>query len=518
MKHILPTVLVLLLVAGSVFSEDSGGASTEEGFGLQASIFRNARAVTSDLNRNFTDASKYNLTPGDLFTLTLSSGIGLNATSGNSVATYMILLQDDYTFDIPVLGRVDARDRRIPELQRHISESLKKALTLQHASFNLSEPAQYNVFVYGNVQFPGFVVVSPMHRLIDAIGTAGGFKANGSYRNIRLERDGSIIPLDISRFYSHADFGANPFLRPGDKIFVPDAEAVASISGLIQFPGSYELIEAESLQTLINLAGGVLPGAKTGTIEIHRIDADGVVGRLVVPETDARDVALKMGDQVLIRSISENVERITIEGAIYGSRLAGDSAVAVPDQSYRIDFPHFPGITLLDILDSVGGPTPRALLEKSFLRRAATGEIRPLEIARLWSTRDELLNTSVFPGDYIFIPLQRIEIFVTGSVGAPGAVPYVPGYSVSDYLMRAGGVDENRANTKAIDLLDATGGKTAVTMEDTVAPGSHIHVGKKWLFAADQTIQNVFITTAWVTSVLSIVTTVIQFVLTYFVT
>ena len=157
-------------------------------------------------------------------------------------------------------------------------------------------------------------------------------------------------------------------------------------------------------------------------------------------------------------------------------------------------------------------------MEKSFLRRAATGEIRPLEIARLWSTRDELLNTSVFPGDYIFIPLQRIEIFVTGSVGAPGAVPYVPGYSVSDYLMRAGGVDENRANTNAIDLLDATGGKTAVTMEDTVAPGSHIHVGKKWLFAADQTIQNVFITTAWVTSVLSIVTTVIQFVLTYFVT
>ncbi len=515
MKHILPTVLLFVLFSGAVFPQDTGIGPAEEGFGLQASIFKNARAVTSDLNRNFTDASDYNLTPGDLFTLTLSSGIGLNATSGNSVASYSIQLQEDYTFDVPVLGRVDARGKRIPDLQRHISENLKRALTLQHVSFTLSAPAQYNIFIYGNVQQPGFVVVSPMHRLIDAIGTAGGFKANGSYRNIQLERGGTVISLDISRFYSHADFDANPFLRPGDKIFVPDAEVVTAISGLVQFPCSYELVEGESLEALLNLAGGILPGAQTGSIEIQRVDADGVAARLVIADIDAADLALSMGDRVLVRSTAENVERITIEGAIYGSRLAGDGPVVVPEQSFRLDFPHFPGITLLDILDSAGGPTPRALLEESFLRRASTGEIRSLEIGKLWSARDELLNTSVFPGDFIFIPLRRTDVFVTGSVIRAGAVKYVPGYSVSDYLLLAGGIDENRAARNSIYLLDETGGRTGVALTDTIEPGSHIYVGKKWLFTADQTVQNVLVTTAWVTAIISVVTTVLQFVLTY---
>ena len=496
-----------------LFSQNGGNGA--EGFGLQASIFNMTRSVNTNVTSNFSNASNYNLTPGDIFTLVLSGGIGLNATSGERTASFSIQLQEDYTLNIPVLGRINARGMRIPDLQRQISDGLVKALALQHVSFSISAPAQFNVFVYGNVQKPGFVVLTPMHRLIDAISLSGGFKSNGSYRSIRLQREGAIQVFDISRFYSHADVEANPYLRPGDTIFVPDAQIVASISGLVHFPGTYELVQGESLGTLLNLAGGTLPGAQTERLEIRSIDPAGAVRRFSVSESDSRGVEIASGDAVLVRSASENAERITIEGAVFGNRLSGDSPVQVPDKSFRIDFPYYAGISLLDVLDEVGGPTPRAVSEKSFLRRAATGEEAALELEKLWRSRDEMDNRELFPGDYIFIPMQRTVVFVSGAVTRPGAVEFMPGYSVADYLLLSGGIDVNQADFKKIYLIDESGNRERIEETDAVTPGSHIYVDKKWLFATDRTFQNIFIATAWVTTIVTVVTTVWDFISTY---
>jgi len=515
-KRIITALLLCTSVVCSLFSQAVEGS--EEGFGLQASIFKITRSVTVDLNRNFSDASDYNLTPGDIFTLVLSAGIGLDATGGGKAATYNIQLQEDYTLNIPVLGRINARGKKIPDLQREISEGLVRALALQHVSFTLSAPAQFNVFVYGNVQKPGFVVLTPMHRLIDAIAVSGGFKSNGSYRSIRLERDGFTTEYDISRFYSHADLDSNPYLEPGDKVFVPYAEITTTITGLIQFPGVYELVEGETLAALINLAGGTLPGAQTERIELRRIDSGGAVGRLSVSAENASKTTMYPGDQVLIRSVSENVKRVTIEGAVYGSMLSGETPVQVPDTSVRIDFPYYPGITLLDVLDEAGGPTPRAVLEDSYIEHGDTGKTEELVIDALWHSRDEANNIELAPGDYILIPMRRSEVFVSGAVGVPGAVAYRPGYSVTDYLLASGGIDPNQGNPDKIFFVDGVGNREPAELTAKVEPGAHIFVEEKWLFLADQNVQNFFITTAWVTTIATAVTTVLDLLFTYFIT
>jgi polysaccharide biosynthesis/export protein len=512
-KRSIAALILFAFVACRLFSQ--GGEALGEGFGLQASIFTITRSVSQDLNRNFSDASAYNLTPGDIFTLVLSAGIGFDATGGGKAATYSIQLQEDYTLDVPVLGRIDASGKRIPELQRQISERLEKALALQHVSFTLSAPAQFNVFIYGNVQKPGFVVLTPMHRLIDAIAASGGFKSNGSYRSIKLERDGVTSEYDISRFYGRADLSSNPYLKPGDTIFVPDAEIATTVTGLVQFPGVYELVPGETLATLLNLAGGTLPGARTDHVEIRRINDSGALTRLSVSLEDGSETSIHPGDQVVVRSVSENVKRITVEGAVYGSRLSGESPVQIPNAPVRIDFPYYPGITLLDVLDEVGGPTPRAVIEDSYLRRGTTGEILGLEIEKLWQSREEDSNVRLMPGDYILIPIQRTEVFVSGAVNGPGAVPYRPGYSVSDYLLLSGGIHPNRGNPDRIFIVNELGQMAPTELHARIKPGAHIHVDEKWLFSADQTAQNFFITTAWVTTVVATVTTVLDFIFTY---
>jgi polysaccharide biosynthesis/export protein len=505
-------LLLIFLAAGTIHSQENS-----DGFGLQASIFRTVRSVNTDLNRNFAGVSNYNLTPGDVFTLTLSSGIGLNGSTGSQITTYSIQLQEDYTLNIPIIGSISARGKKIPELRSFISKELITALTLQHVNFTLTAPAQYNVFIFGNVEKPGFITSTPMHRLIDAIALAGGIKPNGTYRAIQLQRGEKVLTIDISRFYSYADFDANPFLRPGDQIFIPDAGIVASITGLIQFPGLYELIEDESLATLISLSGGLTPGALGSEIEIQGLDNDGGISRLVVSEDEADSIKLAKGDRILIRSVSENVERVTIEGAIYGSRLIGENPVQVPAQTFRLDAPYFPGLTLLDLLESVGGPTPRAEKGKSFIRRSSTGEVRPVDLEAVWTKRDLLANPDLLPGDYVFVPLQPSEVFISGAVVRPGAVPYTPGYLVSDYLLLSGGINPNTAKTDALFLVDETGGQTPLGITDTVEAGSHVYVERKWLFSTDQNVQNTLIAAAWVTSTITIVGAVIDFIISYIV-
>ena len=511
-------LMILCIVAAMTMPLWSQESSQEEGFGLQASIFQNIRMQNSDIIRNFMDASTYNLTPGDIFTLSLSSGVRFDAGGGNSTSSYSIQLQEDYTLDIPVMGSIDTKGKRIPELQKIISDGLKKALALQYVSFNLSAPAQFNVFIYGNVLTPGYIIATPMHRLIDAIGVANGFKSKGSYRQIQLQRAEQALTLDISRFYSHADLDSNPFLRPGDRIFVPYAEIVASIGGLVRFPGNYELIQGETILTLIRLAGGTTPGALTSRIEVSRIEADGAIRRYVVDSEEEGDFRLNTGDVVVVRSVSDNSERITIEGAIYGTRTSGTTPVQVPKNTIRLDYPYFPGISLLAVLDSSGGPTPYAVLEKSLLRRASTGQIHNIDIESLWETRDPQEDIDLFPGDYILVPMQKLEVFVSGMVQRPGAVSFTAGYSVGDYLLKAGGVIENSARRDAMFLLDERGRRiTKLEPTDLIEAGSHIHVDKKWLFAADQAVQNALITTVWVTNIILVVTTVWDFVSSYIV-
>ena len=96
-------------------------------------------------------------------------------------------------------------------------------------------------------------------------------------------------------------------------------------------------------------------------------------------------------------------------------------------------------------------------------------------------------------------------------VGAPGPVPYTSGYTVHDYILLAGGFDEVHADKNAVYLVDENDVRTRVGITDVVPGGSHIQVDPKLIYTADETVKTVFIATAWVTSIISVITTVYNF-------
>ncbi len=508
MKNLIPICLLLCVILfSSVYAQDSNGGAPVEvtGFGLQSEIFRNVRNVNTDFTKNFSIMSGYRLTPGDVFSLTVTTGIRSDGSISNA-QDYVIQLQDDFTMNVPFIGVLNVRGKSLPELHALIDRRIRNIVPAQYINFVLSSPAQFNVFVYGGVNLPGYIVANPLLTVIDAIGIAKGFKPSGSYRKVQLirtELDGTetVTELDVSRFYRDADFDSNPSLNPKDKIYVPAADIVAVISGKISFPGVYELIEGESLEDLVRLSGGSVPDALTSRIEVVRIEKNGNRTVHTVDLKDAGGFMMQNGDRVSLRSTSENSDMITVEGAVFGSRLSGETAISVPPNPVRMDLPYYSGISVLSALDTVGGPTPYAILPESYVERAETGEKVEIDIGKLWETRSQDLNRELFPGDRVFIPMENLKVFITGNVADPGAFTFRSGTTVWDYILLAGGIVEEIGDPKGLYLLDSKGNKTKVSSTTEVYPGAHIYVSKKLLYAANQTLQYALITTSMVTTV-----------------
>jgi len=528
-------VLLALLAAGlsSVFADNTpqtsqppqatetqttGGTplAPQPGFGLQATIFDRVRNPNTNLMSNVSLLATYPLTPGDIYTLTLGTGAApeLGNTS-QSVLTFTLQLSQDMKLDVPYLGTIDVKGMTLPELKRKIIDGVRRSIPVQYVNFLLTSPAEFNVFIYGGVNAPGYIVANPLDTVIDAIGLAKGFKPGASYRNIELIHDGKTESLDISKFYTEADFSANPRLKPGDEIYVPPAQIVATIAGKVAFPGTYELLPTESLATLIRFAGGFTPGALTSRISIERIDSEGVHHLIDVSDTEAGTTKILMGDAVNVPSTTQNAEVVSIEGAIFGKLRSGETPIIVPREPVRVDIPFFPGITLLNVLDEVGGPTPFAIAHKSYLIEPSGGKHVPLPVDKLWKTRDPALDRRLYPGDHVVIPMETLKVFVTGAVLTPGAVPYQPDLTVEQYLLFAGGINEKLADLNAIYSISGNGQRVKLSLTQTVTPGTAIYVSTKPLLVINEHVQNFFLITGWVTTVVGVLGTVLSFWLSY---
>ena len=67
----------------------------------------------------------------------------------------------------------------------------------------------------------------------------------------------------------------NPLLLEGDAVIVDRVDKVVSIHGLIKYPGIYEFINGETVDHLIEIAGGILAKARKDSIEVVSFENGG---------------------------------------------------------------------------------------------------------------------------------------------------------------------------------------------------------------------------------------------------
>ncbi|MBD1821647.1 SLBB domain-containing protein [Cyanobacteria bacterium FACHB-DQ100] len=302
-----------------------------------------------------------------------------------------------------------------------------------------------------------------------------------------------------------------------------------TLTGEVNRPGSYPIpltpatptatLSFPTLTSALKLAGGITQAADIKNIQIQRISGNNRqtltanLGKFLQLGDRTQDVTLRDGDSIVIPTatkidLTESAQlanstfaadrepiTIAVVGEVFRPGayvVAGNirtGAAGVPGATNQATIEPFPTVTRA--IQSAGGIKPQADIRRIQIRRLArngteqTFEINLLKLLKEGDLRqDAILQT----GDTIAIPTatqltpaeaaeiasssfspDTIRVNVVGEVKQPGTVQIPPNTSLNQALLAAGGFDQRRAKTRAVDLIrlnpDGTISRRAIAID-----------------------------------------------------
>ncbi|MEO2069363.1 MAG: SLBB domain-containing protein [Desulfurobacteriaceae bacterium] len=253
----------------------------------------------------------YVLGPGDeLFLYVIGAPPGINIDK----ITRLVVDRQGKVY-IPGLGVFFVWGMSLGEAEKIISNSIGANIKLTVGNLRT-----FPVYVSGEVNRPGRVLVTGVNTVIDAIMMAGGIKKSGTLRNVLITRKTSKglkkIHIDFYKLLLEGK-PVDVKLRDGDVIFVGSIGKVAGIAGKVKKPAIYELKGNETIEDLINLAGGLLPSSYRYKVVIQRYKDNKFLKVLEGSLDDKKFISQKVqdGDLVSIKTVVDIPENaVMVDG------------------------------------------------------------------------------------------------------------------------------------------------------------------------------------------------------------
>ena len=330
--------------------------------------------------------------PG-VYTLTGNSNILHALTMAGGVNEYGSYRVINLLRDGEVLETLDIYDILIDG-----NYSLKKRLRSGDVVF--VEARKNTITIDGAVRRPAIYEVKDNEFLDVVIRYSNGIKQTADLQNISLERmlDGTLksIPIrNISQFDSIEAI-------EGDLIYVREyAYRTASISGAVYKPGKYTMAAGETIQDLVNKAGGFTDNA-------YPFGA-------VYENDDARLINKKAQD------------------LLYEEFL--DNIIAISQLNIGQNFDLTP---ILQLTEEIKNSKPSGRIVVDLLSEES----------------NSFLN--IRSGDSLIIPERTNSVFVYGEVSSEGAIAYVPSKGVDYFVEKSGGY-KRFADNESIYILHPNG-------------------------------------------------------------
>jgi len=505
MKLILVTVILVLFSAASYSQFKSKEKDSEEN-PLNKLLNRNATTSNPSINADAPDIfsqlegqntytsksvpiegaidpNKYIVGPNDLFTLGLYGYINQQVP---------VVVSPEGSIIIPTVGEVKVSGITLALAKERVVTAVKKRYYSSDVSFTLNTPRTFLIKVSGLTQ--GSFEVSPVTRvseilkvlIFDTLNTSRVFyeKTNQreflntqiSLRNIELSRkDGSIVKVDVYKYFLNNKDEDNPFFLEGDLLKIPYLQPdnnFISIGGAVQLAGAYEHVDGDDLETVIGIGRGFDTDAEQDSIMLYRAfqNRDGFD---IVNLTYERDKKYRI----------EKFDRLFVKSKInYQKNLSVLILGEVLRPGY---YPiSFKSTRLKDVIEMAGGFKEKAYLPLSILFRTYDAEysardtaeiminsrandllISPqdkvnfetdirskrnrviVDFEKLIKNNDQSQNVLLEGKDIIYINDNKNIVYVFGQVGQEGYVPFKKGEDVEYYVKKAGGfglaADEN---------------------------------------------------------------------------
>ncbi len=441
------------------------------------------------------DETVYEVGPGDGFTITIL---------GQAQQSWRVPVTPEGTVIVPPAGAIPVAEMTLREAKKRVKTALANYYRNVEVQVTLTELRRFEIHVLGQVENPGTYIVTAVTRVSSAVELAGGFLEPGSRRRIMIRgREGDTDYADVLRFEMLGEREGNPFVTDGDLVYVPVKLKEASIYGQVALPGRYEIVEGETLEDFIRIAGSFTDNAVLDSVEVQRFRPDDpsrtsrffVNFRENAPAAEATEYRIQSGDEVFVRSIPQwHLHR--------GVQVGGEV--------------RFPGVYVIDegtehlsdLIVRAGGFTEDAdLFEATVTRSSFRSEALDREFERLrtvpvadmtddeyayfkmrsrekkedvvvdfvslFQEKNETKDILLRRGDVISIPQVSRTVTLSGQVVNPGKLPFEEGESYRFYVERAGGYARRAAKGDVRIIKGSTGiwfdkGKTKLEPGDTI--------------------------------------------------
>lgn len=411
--------------------------------------------ILSEATSGPIDENEYIVGPGDIIFISIS---GINEVTLNIPIDY------EGNLFIPRVGGIALSNKSLSEARQLILERLNRYYKNVDIFISLAEFRRIKVSLLGDVVKPTTETLRSNARLLDLIRSSEGLTKTSNFRNITIKSvNGNLQQYDLLSFLRKGDYNHNPLLREGDVVIVDRSDKLVGIIGRVKFPANYEFLEGETVDQLIELAGGFIHKARIDSIELIRFSGDGKTQQSFYFSFESlknNPVNLKTGDLIAVREIPEfEVPRfVQIQG--------------------KVKFPGFYKIVkdstrLRDLVEEAGGFLKDASLHNAYLERTEADSLVDPEFERLkLMTRTDMTddeydylkaksrqisgrvvvdfeklfkqnaeseNIILKRNDYIYVPEEKNFIVMLGQIVNPGKVIYRSDYNVEDYIQLAGG-------------------------------------------------------------------------------
>ena len=366
---------------------------------------------------------------------------------GDSELNLKLKVSPEGTILIPNLGPVSVSGLTIETAENRIRQELGRIMSTlsgntdganTFVSVSLSQIRSIKVNIVGEVVAPGTYTLPSFATLFNALYAAGGVNEIGSLRGIKVYRNSKeVAKLDVYDYLLNGKYNTNIRLEENDMVIVSPYDQLAVVRGKVKRNRIFEMKKGETLQQLLNMAGGFTGDAYKKDVRIKR-KADSRYQIATVTEDKYPTFAMMDGDSLLVDSVIPFYEnRLTVTGAVwrpgeYELNGAVHTVKGLINQAAGLKGDEFTGRAQITRLNPDFTTTVIAVDIRGILNGTSPDiELKPEDILNIPS---------------LFDLREPYTIKISGAVNYVDTVlPYRNNLTVEDAIMMAGGLKESAA-------------------------------------------------------------------------
>ncbi len=430
-------------------------------FGMD--FFSNSN-ISFSPNLNLSTPINYKLGPGDELVVSIW---------GASESTYNLPVNREGAVTIPNVGPILLNGLTIEDATKKIKGSLKKIYNGLNAPENspyrvnlgvsLATVRTVQVNIIGEVSTPGTYSLSSLSTVLNALYAAGGPSEKGTFRDIKLVRNGQeTVSFDMYEYLTKGSQEGNNVLRDQDVIIVTPYLSRISISGEVKRPGLFELKPNETLSDLLRFTSGFSSSAYKDIVTVERISGD-AKRVLEINVNKSKTEKLKDGDLIEVKSILGEFEnKVQLDGAVFRPGI------------YELT----EGLTVSQLINKANGVLDKAFLSRAIILRdidKVRSEAIPFSITEVMNnpSKDVLLkNNDVIKIYDKYNTQEKSYISISGAVNSPSKIPFVENISVEEMVLMSGGFSDD-ADINNIDIYRKILGERTEKLVETISFSSN---------------------------------------------